>query len=85
MVLPLLSIIQRLRRPPMRLPATSKPKAAVKADVSAPAAVRACSTRVAFGGIDVLANNAGIMKLAKIAERRCTVRSADRDQSQGQF
>ena len=45
------------------------------------------AAEAAFGGIDVLVNNAGIMKLAKIADMRRlgTVRSADRDQSQGQF
>src|SRR3981189_221495 len=43
---------------------------AVKADVSDPKAVRAMfdSAEAAFGGIDVLVNNAGIMKLAKIAD-----------------
>ena len=43
---------------------------AAKADVSDPAAVRALfdSTEAAFGGVDVLVNNAGIMQLAKIAD-----------------
>ena len=43
---------------------------AVKADVSDPKAVRSLfdSAEAAFGGIDVLVNNAGIMKLAKIAD-----------------
>src|ERR1700686_1234712 len=40
-----------------------------KADVSDPNAVRRMfdATEAAFGGVDVLVNNAGIMKLAKIA------------------
>jgi len=43
---------------------------AVKADVSDPAAVRAMFDQAAatFGGIDVLINNAGIMKLAKLTD-----------------
>ena len=43
---------------------------AVKADVSDPTAVRGLFdvAAAAFGGIDVLINNAGIMKLAKIAD-----------------
>ena len=43
---------------------------AVKADVGDPKAVRSIfdSAEAAFGGIDVLVNNAGIMKLAKIAD-----------------
>jgi 3-oxoacyl-[acyl-carrier protein] reductase len=43
---------------------------AVKADVSDPTAVRDLfdAAAAAFGGIDVLINNAGIMKLAKIAD-----------------
>jgi 3-oxoacyl-[acyl-carrier protein] reductase len=43
---------------------------AVKADVSDPKAVRSLfdSAEAAFGGIDVLVNNAGIMKLGKIAD-----------------
>jgi 3-oxoacyl-[acyl-carrier protein] reductase len=41
-----------------------------KADVSDPGAVRGMfdATEAAFGGVDVLVNNAGIMKLAKIAD-----------------
>src|ERR1700756_2226408 len=43
---------------------------AVKADVSDPTAVRGLfdAAAAAFGGIDVLINNAGTMKLAKIAD-----------------
>jgi 3-oxoacyl-[acyl-carrier protein] reductase len=43
---------------------------AVKADVSDPKAVRSMfdAAEAAFGGIDVLVNNAGIMKLAKISD-----------------
>jgi 3-oxoacyl-[acyl-carrier protein] reductase len=43
---------------------------AIKADVSDPKAVRGLfdAVEAAFGGIDVLVNNAGIMKLAKIAD-----------------
>jgi 3-oxoacyl-[acyl-carrier protein] reductase len=43
---------------------------AIKADVSDPAAVKEMFERTAqaFGGVDVLINNAGIMKLAKIAD-----------------
>jgi 3-oxoacyl-[acyl-carrier protein] reductase len=43
---------------------------AVKADVSDPAAVRAMfdHAEATFGGVDVLINNAGIMKLAKLAD-----------------
>jgi 3-oxoacyl-[acyl-carrier protein] reductase len=43
---------------------------AAKADVSDPGAVRGMfeAAEAAFGGIDVLVNNAGIMKLAKIAD-----------------
>jgi 3-oxoacyl-[acyl-carrier protein] reductase len=43
---------------------------AVKADVSDPAAVTALfdATEQAFGGVDALVNNAGIMKLAPIAQ-----------------
>src|SRR6202043_1656093 len=42
----------------------------VKADISDPNAVRDMfnATERAFGGVDVLVNNAGIMKLAKIAD-----------------
>jgi 3-oxoacyl-[acyl-carrier protein] reductase len=41
-----------------------------KADVSDPATVRGVfdAAEAAFGGVDVLVNNAGIMKLAKIAD-----------------
>ena len=41
-----------------------------KADVSDPVAVRGMfdAAEIAFGGVDVLVNNAGIMKLSKIAE-----------------
>lgn len=41
-----------------------------RADVSDPAAVRSMfdAAEAAFGGVDVLVNNAGIMKLAKIAD-----------------
>src|SRR5258706_285284 len=41
-----------------------------KADVSDASAVRRMfdATEAAFGGVDVLVNNAGIMKLAKIAD-----------------
>jgi 3-oxoacyl-[acyl-carrier protein] reductase len=43
---------------------------AVRADVADPAAVRGMfdAAAAAFGGVDVLVNNAGIMKLAKIAD-----------------
>lgn len=43
---------------------------ALKADVADPNAVRGMfdTAAAAFGGIDVLVNNAGIMKLAKIAD-----------------
>jgi 3-oxoacyl-[acyl-carrier protein] reductase len=43
---------------------------AIKADISDPSAVRAMfdAAVAAFGGIDVLVNNAGIMALASIAE-----------------
>ena len=43
---------------------------AIKADVSDPAAVAALfeQTEQSFGGVDVLVNNAGIMKLAPLAE-----------------
>ena len=43
---------------------------AIKCDVADPAAVRGMfdAAVAAFGGIDVLVNNAGVMKLAKIAE-----------------
>ena len=43
---------------------------AVKADVSDPAAVRAMfdQAEAMFGGVDVLINNAGIMKLAKLTD-----------------
>jgi 3-oxoacyl-[acyl-carrier protein] reductase len=43
---------------------------AAKADVSDPNAVRGMfdATQAAFGGVDVLVNNAGIMQLARIAD-----------------
>ena len=43
---------------------------AAKADVSDPAAMRRLfdSAETAFGGVDVLVNNAGIMQVAKLAE-----------------
>jgi len=43
---------------------------AIKADVADPVAVRAMfdAAAAAFGGVDVLVNNAGIMKLAKISD-----------------
>ena len=43
---------------------------AVRADVADPAAVRGMfdAAAAAFGGVDVLVNNAGIMKLAKITD-----------------
>ena len=43
---------------------------AIQADVSSPDAVRALfdATETAFGGVDVLVNNAGIMQLATIAD-----------------
>jgi len=43
---------------------------AVKADVADPAAVRGMfdTAAAAFGGVDVLVNNAGVMKLARIAD-----------------
>jgi len=43
---------------------------AAQADVSDPAAMRGMfeKTEKAFGGVDVLVNNAGIMKLAKLAD-----------------
>jgi 3-oxoacyl-[acyl-carrier protein] reductase len=43
---------------------------AVKADVSDPAAVKAVfdAAEQAFGGVDVLVNNAGVMRLTPIAE-----------------
>ncbi|MCK9915951.1 SDR family oxidoreductase [Microbacteriaceae bacterium K1510] len=43
---------------------------AAKADVSDPAAMRALfdSAETAFGGVDVLVNNAGIMRLSKLAD-----------------
>ena len=43
---------------------------AVKADVSDPGAVRTMfdAAERAFGGVDVLVNNAGIMRLAKVVD-----------------
>jgi 3-oxoacyl-[acyl-carrier protein] reductase len=43
---------------------------AIKADVADPGAVRGMfdAAQAAFGGVDVLVNNAGIMKLARIAD-----------------
>jgi len=43
---------------------------AIKADVADPGAVRGMfdAAEAAFGGVDVLVNNAGIMKLARIAD-----------------
>jgi 3-oxoacyl-[acyl-carrier protein] reductase len=43
---------------------------AIKADVADPGAVRGMfdAAQTAFGGVDVLVNNAGIMKLARIAD-----------------
>lgn len=53
-----------------RIAAAGGQAIAVKADVSDPAAVAALfdETEKAFGGVDALVNNAGIMKLAPIAE-----------------
>ena len=51
-------------------PAAGGQAIAVRPDVSDPAAVTALfdAAEAAFGGVDVLVNNAGIMKLAPIAE-----------------
>ena len=57
-----------------------------QADVSDPAAVARMfdAAEAAFGGVDVLVNNAGIMKLASDRrERRRSLRPPDRDQPQG--
>jgi 3-oxoacyl-[acyl-carrier protein] reductase len=53
-----------------KIEAKGGPALAVKADVSDPTAVRGLfdTAAAAFGGVDVLINNAGIMKLAKIAD-----------------
>ncbi|TXN40171.1 SDR family oxidoreductase [Methylobacterium sp. WL30] len=53
-----------------RITASGGQAIAVKADVSDPAAVAALfdETERAFGGVDVLVNNAGIMRLKPIAE-----------------
>ncbi|UIJ71113.1 SDR family oxidoreductase [Aurantimonas sp. HBX-1] len=53
-----------------KIAATGGKAIAVKADVSDPAAVRALfdAAEQAFGGIDVLVNNAGVMHLTPIAE-----------------
>lgn len=53
-----------------RIEAAGGQAIAVKADVSDPAAVAALFDRTeqAFGGVDALVNNAGIMKLAPLAE-----------------
>jgi 3-oxoacyl-[acyl-carrier protein] reductase len=53
-----------------RIEATGGVATAVKADVSDPAAVAALfdATEQAYGGVDVLVNNAGVMKLAPIAQ-----------------
>ena len=58
---------------------------AVRADVSDPAAMRAMfdAAEQAYGGVDVLVNNAGIMQLATIADADDGVlRSSHRHQSQ---
>ncbi len=53
-----------------RIKAAGGQAIAVKADVSDPAAVAALFDQAtdAFGGVDVLVNNAGIMKLAPVAD-----------------
>jgi 3-oxoacyl-[acyl-carrier protein] reductase len=62
--------------------------AVCKADVSKTDDVRRLfsETVAAFGGIDVLVNNAGVMSLANISRhRRCGVRAHDRHQPQRQL
>ncbi len=53
-----------------RIKAAGGAASAIKADVSDPAAVAALfdQTEQAFGGVDVLVNNAGIMKLSPVAD-----------------
>ncbi|MCA6105984.1 SDR family oxidoreductase [Bradyrhizobium cenepequi] len=53
-----------------RIEAAGRRALTAKADVSDPNAVRGMfdAAEAAFGGVDVLVNNAGIMKLAKIAD-----------------
>ena len=61
---------------------------AAQGDVSDPDAVKRMfdAAEAAFGGVDVLVNNAGIMALAPLArERRRAVRPPDRHQSQRRF
>ena len=53
-----------------RIKAAGGAASAIKADVSDPAAVASLfdQTEQAFGGVDVLVNNAGIMKLSPVAD-----------------